>query len=925
MLMQRIFLDWQKSIITSTVEWLWGKREQLSTMLIVVPTSQSARRLREALMLRAHREDAAIFGLRMVTPSYFLKSDDKSIAGEDIECIAWIEVLESIDDWSLYAGAFPIAPDVDESPGWAMGLAQSLLSLRRDLQEGGLRIKDAMKRMQKSIDGERWVALSLLEEKVEALLRSWSYQNRSSFLASYRAPLPDGCTSLVIAGVTDAVPLVTKRWMEMDNATVLIAAPESAADFFDEVGRPLPQWNEKMLDFPGKNQVIGSVTTAADARDLAMQAVKIVAEHGQPSDQVVLAACEPALGNPLKQSFSRYGWSLFDPAANAISLGHATWLHHWRRWLAKPRLAVLAEIAAFRETQAIVGQDHSQQWIRALGLIRDQWLADSLEDVQRIANHPEMRAPEGTMQLIEVISCLLSLRSEFRTQGLSQGIKSITDLWQRANIFDEAEKIQLTQDAARWDHLVPKIKRGTDFWLELFCLNLSSHALELPEDRVLDVQGWLEIPYDASPHLVICGMNDHCIPARSGGEPWLGENARKLLGLITDEQRAARDAYLFHSMMMARSADGRIDIICRKVDDDGKILQPSRLLLRAQGDDLAERVVKLFSEIEPSDAHVTWQQDWTWTPRLIDVGREKDDHRLLSVTSLKDYLECPYRFYLKHPLKMNQLDGDRAEWDNRNFGTIMHEVLEQWGRDPIAKDLTQVKELTNCLSDLLSDLVKRWYGNSPGLAITIQAASLQQRFAWFAEVQVAHRQTGWQIHDVEKAFELPMNHFVINGKIDRIDHHPETDAWMMWDYKSGSLESKVASSHLKKITNNTVLPAHLCDDHRLCYAPDEKTTMRWTNLQLPLYSAAGLTPSMAGVGYIAMGDAKDKVKFDTWENFQKSTIDSAKDCAQLLLDRIAAKIFWPPNEKVTFENFALLAAGAELSATSREPAILENS
>ncbi len=869
-------------------------------------------------MLRAQQEDAAIFGLRMVTPSYFLKSDDASIAGEDIECIAWIEVLETIDDWTPFAGAFPIAPDVNESPGWAMGLAQSLVSLRRDLQEGGLRIKDAMRRMQKSIDGERWAALSLLEEKVESLLRSWSYQNRSSFLTNYHAPLPDGCTSLVIAGVTDAVPLVAKRWMEMANTIVLIAAPESAADFFDEVGRPLHQWNERMLAFPGKNEIAGSVTTVADARDAAQQAVKIVATHQHPSDQVLLATCEPSLGNPLVQAFARCGWSLYDPAAVPISLGHRAWLTHWRRWLAKPRLAVLSEFAAFRETQAIVGQDHSQQWIRALGVLRDQWLADSLEDVQRIAHHPEMRAPEGTERLLEVITALLSVRNEFRNKGLSHGMVRVTDLWQRASVIDEVEKIQLTQDAARWDHLVPIINRDTDFWLELFCLRMSSQALDVPEDRVLDVQGWLEIPFDASQHLVICGMNDHCLPARSGGEPWLGENARKMLGLVTDEQRAARDAYLFHAMMMARADSGRVDIICRKVDDEGKILQPSRLLLRAEGNDLAQRVLQLFSEIEPSDAHVTWKQDWSWTPRLIDVGREKDGHRLLSVTSLKDYLECPYRFYLKHGLKMNELDGDRAEWDNRNFGTIMHQVLEQWGRDPLAKDLMQVNELTTCLSDLLSDLVKRWYGASPGLAITIQAASLQQRFAWFADAQVEHRQAGWQIHEVETAFQLPMNHFVINGKIDRIDHHVATDAWMMWDYKSGKVDAKVALSHLKKITNKTVLPAHLADDARLCYAPDEKNQMRWINLQLPLYAAAGITPKMAGVGYIAMGDAKDKVKFDEWENFQQSTIDAAKGCAQLLLEKIAGKVFWPPNEKIVYDNFALLAAGADLTSMSRQ-------
>jgi hypothetical protein len=39
----------------------------------------------------------------------------------------------------------------------------------------------------------------------------------------------------------------------------------------------------------------------------------------------------------------------------------------------------------------------------------------------------------------------------------------------------------------------------------------------------------------------------------------------------------------------------------------------------------------------------------------------------------------------------------------------------------------------------------------------------------------------------------------------------------------------------------------------------------------------------------------------------------------MILDHITAGHFWPPNEKVTFDDFKLLAAGAELVEMMSKP------
>ena len=93
-------------------------------MLVVVPTAQAGRLLREALAEAA----GGLLAPKVVTPGHFMRTEDA--APEAIELLAWVEVLESIRDWSPYAAAFPLPPGEGEAPGWALGLAKSLTGVR---------------------------------------------------------------------------------------------------------------------------------------------------------------------------------------------------------------------------------------------------------------------------------------------------------------------------------------------------------------------------------------------------------------------------------------------------------------------------------------------------------------------------------------------------------------------------------------------------------------------------------------------------------------------------------------------------------------------------------------------------------------------------------------------------------------------------
>lgn len=924
--MHRVFVGWDRPLAESAAEWLWERRDQLGTMCLVVPTAQAGRRLREAVAAYAECAQKAVLGLRTVTPAHFIKVSEPEMADDSIELLAWMEVLEAIDDWAPYVAAFPHEWDVEEGKGWSRHLAQSLVALRYHLQEAGILIHDAARRMSMHADFPRWQALALLEQQVEELLRTWDLRSRSACLHDRLirdlAPrLPNDCTQLVLIGVTETTPLVAQLWQRMPTAIALIAAPLAEAASFDELGLPAVSWCEREQDFPGRNGIAGQVHVVTDFRQLAEKAVECIAVRGHASDQVMLATCDPTLGRPLAATLERAGWPVFDPSASVDGLNWRAWLRHWLRWLSAPSLEVVTEMAGFRETETLTGGPVFS-WLRTLGILRDQCLVESIDDIQRFLDSDALpRGVDGehVRALLAALQHLQHWRAEFFQQGCCPTLIRLIERWQddaRCCAADAVETIPLLQQWSTWE---PRLGYDAALWLQLFCDHLPPPVMEMPAARALDVEGWLEIAFHQSEHLLVCGMNDSLIPAACGGEPWLNASNRLVLGLNTDARREARDAYLYRTMIEVHRGRGAIDVILSKSHDQGAMVLPSRLLLRARGTELAERVALLFAELPPADSRSNWHRDWQWKPRFVELPREKEGVRTLSVTALRDYLHCPYRFYLRHGLRMNQRDGDRGEWNHRDFGNLLHEVLEQWGRDEAERDLADAAELTRVWHGRLHHLLVQRYGEKPNLALQIQIAALRQRLEWLAEKQAAHRADGWRILDVEKSFVLPGPLMQVSGKIDRIDVHAGSGECILWDYKTGTVKKQVSQSHLVGVTARSVIPAHLADDDRLFWIDEKGKTQRWINLQLPLYAAAESTPRPPMVGYITIGDSRDQVAFSPWEGFHQGIAEAACACAHGLIERIDQRKFWPPNEKSTASEFDVLACGDDLENMSLAP------
>ena len=905
-MIERVFLGWQQPFSPLAAQWLLAQpAEALARMLVVVPTAQSGRRLHEGMLART----GALLAPKTCTPGAFLTIDGPGLAAEWVDQLAWMETLENIADWAPFSALFPARPDAGTD--WASGLAREMIQLRRTLQENGLTLKSAASKLTQTVEAERWQALAELENVVEQKMKSWGFRSRTQALAA-GFEIPPAVTHLVLAGIAEVPPLVERALLSWQGKlTCLIGAPENEAAAFSLLGLPLESWTSRTLAWPSEPN--GSVRVTADARQQAAEALKIVCTTQTPSSQLVLGAAAAEVGAEMARTFTREGWPAFHPAETPITSGLSRCLKIWCQWLADPTLATFGTLLTLPESGILVNGKRAQK-AKRLAELRDRWMILRGEDLKRRLNAKKFSnewEQNSAMELLESVEALEKWRTDLLRKDFLGTLRRLLEILAGTG----RETQETAQAMLEWltlaEPMIARVQRGSRFWIELMLAELPAPAPLPPDGRVADVQGWLELFHEPGSHLVLCGMNEGKVPARSGGEPWLSEASRERLGLLKDSTRAGRDAYLYQAMLSARLDGGRVDVICGKSGALGESLLPSRLLLAADRADLPARVKLLFQEIEPADAGLRWQMDQAWQPRSTPAPQR------LNVTSLQDYLVCPFRYYLKHAIAMRSSDTGRAEWNARDFGTVAHEVLERWGLDEQARQLENPEALHQWLSRELDQVVAEWFDKRIPLAVRIQTEALRQRFLWLARVQAAQRTEGWEIVDVERKVEIPVGEALIVAKIDRIDRHRETGRLRVLDYKTGHVEG-VERAHRSKITASTALPAHYTLEDPVVHEGMERgksIQLRWQNLQLPLYAAAvmGREKILPTPCYFTLGSTESEVAVHEWADFESADLDAAQACAVWVAARIAQNVFWPPAEKVRYDDYQILAAGREFA------------
>lgn len=891
-------LPWDRPLLGQAVDWLaadWAGAGplNLSHLLVMVPTRQSGRRLREALAAYAGARGQAVFSPRVVLPETLatLSASPVGVATRLASQLAWVRVLREVP-LAEFRAVFPVDPPVRDF-AWARRLADQLLHLQSTLAEVGLQIGGVESKAGSDFpEAERWRQLADLAQRYEAVLGT--HQLRDAQAAkldfSLQPILPQGIKKIIMLGTPDPLPLASRIIALLaDQVPVEIGvfgpADESVAMLFDEWGRPrVDIWSQRELggaDF--EQRVRLCLDPAAQAGQLVSLAQRYVVSEGG----LALGIADAELLAPLAHGLSCVGVPAFNPegrprrqdglysllnllgecAGSDVFSSSAALLRcpALLDWLADQGGANFSRATLLRELDDLQAQHLPQTLAAARSYVKNNSLA--AEALRLVAGlQAELQQGEFPQNCLQLLEKLFAARSIQSAEPLVASAAAWVELAEAV-----ARALQISPDltsAERWEFALAQFAESVCF-------------AEKPAGA-LELNGWLELLWEDAPHLVVAGLNDGRVPDVVTGDAFLPEALRERLGLKTNGRRFARDAYLLAALGAARRTVGRLEILLGKVSSAGDPLRPSRLLLRCADADLPARVKFLFDKIVATQASLPWTRAWPLQP-LVAPPLKK-----IPVTAFRDYLQCPFRFYLKRVRRMASLDLEKAELDARDFGNLMHEALRVWGDDEKLRTCGEESILREALLSILEEKIRAQYGRELTLPLVIQFESARQRLRQAAAVQAQEFAAGWRIQAVEQPFNLSISGLMVGGKIDRIDRHIDGRVRVL-DYKTSDTPVTPAQAHLGPVSSTSPLWA------RVIINGKERA---WVDLQLPLYrlNLAPVFGSAVECGYFNLPKGVGATAISAWEDYALEVQQSAEACATQIVAAVAAGQFWPPAE-----------------------------
>jgi hypothetical protein len=782
------------------------------------------------------------------------------------------------------------------------------------------------------------------------------------------------------ASARRALALAASAGVAIDAVTRGRPASGELADGFDALGCVRPAgWIGLDPGLPDEDLRVGE-----GLGDQAALAIEAAAEFGRdrPADDVVIGVLEPALGRPLASAAAAAGGSVH-LAGGRILGARAAWrlLERLSRWSEARASVDLADLVRIPRFEAILAHhaaagphhaddappgsddpDHADDRVTEPpggrrftslidGFVHDR-VPERLEALDHavVSGHPSDRARlAATRTALAVADGLVSgLAGPPRPLGEWSG--PLGDLIAELNAdrvgagvdheaSDEDDWLTLARAADALSSIPPAIDQPVHGPAALTFLVQRTAGEELPgrpEEEAIDVMGLLELPFDPAPAIVIAGVHDGALPRRGHHDPLLPDSLRRDLGLSTDADRLGRDAYLFAAGLRGRT---HVRVIAGRRGAGNDPLVPSRLLLPADPAALPARLRRLVSAEavdRPGALHAAagpalaaGTPDRPGAPADVEAFgvpllRGLPAPPSLSVSAFKSYLECPYRFALRHVLKLEAVEDDPRELTPAAFGSVLHGVLDAFSRDAAAKSLTAADAIAEALDTELDRQARRWFGREPRAAVRLQLDRMRQRLAAWATHEAAWRTEGWitvateyKLKDVPLTFPGPDDApMLIRATVDRIDRHADTGAWRIIDYKTGD-----SARH--------PFPAH----HGTKRMP-AADAIRWRDLQLPLYRhlLRGQViepdlPPLGGtieVGYVLLPRSVKDVGWSpaAWE---ETHYESALECARDIVRAVRVGDYEPADRAPRFDDYAwivqrpaVLLDGAGMDADDEE-------
>ena len=942
---ERIFLGLQQpplrtaaeTIITRYQESSSGNSEvNLSNTLLVLPTLRSCRRLLQLLIAAAKQQDVVFTPPQIITVGDLpeqLYSVDKLPANDLAQQIAWSKALDQSPPEVIKALTGVAADEIEDQLQDWQPMAQLMVRLHTRLASDIWSFRSVAREVKKlnnflAQELKRWEALQQIQDRYYKILESvdlWDRQAARSFAAAGHRLKKQRCFTdkdILLIGVADLNRSLTGMLSQVaEKVTCFVAADESMADRFDFLGSLIAdRWLNATIPIRDENILV--VDKPEDQAQAVVHHLQHLAAGTKvATDQVTIGVPDPKIIPQLQRGL------------NAAKLPHRSLAGRCLDETAPVKLMIACRdylrLKNYDSFASLIRHPDVFDWINE-NVGDDQFLADF--DAYQNAHLPDkvpvtQANPFGDPKTIETIIDSKDPNSKKRAAAqakrcrrlneihalfgpvlkpLSEGVRSLNQwggFWttvlltvygdRKLDRTDASDRQTIAACEAISAALGNQQQVPEGFGIVTSAAQALQWALDAaseqrvlppPQADAIELAGWLDLVLDDADVLIVTGMNNENVPTSETGHQFLPNALCEELGILDNNRRYARDCYALTVMTAVRKD---YLLIAGRNDQKGEPKKPSRLLFADTADVAAVRARAFFTYSDSQESEL-----WLGTDHQAPSDQQlpipypicDEIPTRLSVTKFKEYLKCPYRFYLNIIMKLNPATDNWREMTGGTFGDLAHNVLEAFAESD-RKDSTNADAINEFLSAELDRQAQQIFLGSNLPAVKLQIEQMRIRLERFAQCQSEHRKSGWRIVSTEELLEHELEVdgeiFTVTGKIDRVDQHEETRQVAIWDYKTSDKGLGPFKAHIKGGAKN----------------------QQWQDLQLPLYRhlvkevdvVKKENLSTLKLGYVLLPRDVDSIKFEEAE-FAPAMLQEADELVFDCIRKIRRGIFWPPTD-----------------------------
>ena len=290
--------------------------------------------------------------------------------------------------------------------------------------------------------------------------------------------------------------------------------------------------------------------------------------------------------------------------------------------------------------------------------------------------------------------------------------------------------------------------------------------------------------------VLLLGCDAEHLPGAADGGRWFNDAVRGSLNLPTRSTNAARQ----RDDLLALLSLSDCTLVTWQKDRNGEpgLLSPYLEMLRdlhvlIYGDDLSETELHGLLVAEEARA-VSLPQAVQSAPEVATEAVPAS----VSISAYNSLVACPYQFYARHILRLNELDEVQESIEKRDYGERVHDILRRFheryaqvGAHPAEEMEAALRQIS---AEVFADLLQQDFAAHAWLARW--HSSLPAYIEW----QTENEAQGWRYAESESAFDWQLEGVRLRGRIDRLDVNGQEKRVL--DYKTQS--AQVLSNKLRE-------------------------------------------------------------------------------------------------------------------------------